>query len=236
MSFKKYCEMYSYPRMMRYLNAAGGKKTLAKKMYVGNLRLAQAVHPLLGTFEVLLRNRICFVLESSLGDKEWILNQKTGLLDDISLRKIDPATGKRENHSYFYREIEKAQKKITRDGRPVTSDAVVAELTFGFWSNLYEAGPYKLLKGAPIAVFSGKPKSVGRKDIWKMLDEIRRFRNRVSHNEPVCFDSGKYSLASFEIVYSELCDCTSYIEKNQIRFLRHTGLDNVKDVISSLKK
>ena len=167
---------------------------------------------------------------------DWILNQKAGLLDDISLRKIDPTSGKRENHSYFYREIEKAQKKITRDGRSVTSDAVVAELTFGFWSNLYDSGPYKLLKGAPIAVFSGKPKSVNRKDIWKMLDEIRRFRNRVSHNEPVCFDAGKYSLASFETVYMELCSCISYVEKTQVGFLRRSGLDNVRYVIKSLKK
>lgn len=54
-------------------------------LYYANLELAQAFHPLLGTFEVILRNQIHYALAAHFNDKEWIINQKNGFMQDRRL-------------------------------------------------------------------------------------------------------------------------------------------------------
>lgn len=48
-------------------------------------------------------------------------------------------------------------------------------------------GNDQLLKGCILACFPFKPSDINRSDISVRLDAVRDFRNRVYHNEPICF-------------------------------------------------
>ena len=66
----------SKPRYNRYLNATGNDKNRANRLYNANIRLAQATHPILTQFEVVLRNSLNLQLSSYFVDNDWIINQK----------------------------------------------------------------------------------------------------------------------------------------------------------------
>lgn len=66
----------SRPRYNRYLNATTNNKNRAKRLYNANIRLAQAMHPILTQLEVVLRNSLNLQLSSHFVDNDWIINQK----------------------------------------------------------------------------------------------------------------------------------------------------------------
>jgi hypothetical protein len=85
------------------LNATGNNNERAKKLYNANIRLAQAFHPILSQFEVVLRNNLNISLSIYFSDPEWIINQKSGFMRDNSLR----------NSHYFLRTcIQKTETKL----------------------------------------------------------------------------------------------------------------------------
>lgn len=57
----------------------------------------------------------------------------------------------------------------------------------GFWTDLFEDHNYKLLQVKPIKIFTKLPRNYGRKEVNEELRKIRLFRNRINHNEPICF-------------------------------------------------
>ncbi|MDR1632782.1 MAG: hypothetical protein LBR97_07895 [Dysgonamonadaceae bacterium] len=65
MTFGDFEQYFSATRINRYLVATNHSKEKTVKLYKANLKIAQAFHPLLGIFEVVLRNNhnepICFV-------------------------------------------------------------------------------------------------------------------------------------------------------------------------------
>ena len=61
---------FSRPRYNRYLNATGNNNERAKKLYNANIRLAQAFHPILSQFEVVLRNSLNISLSIYFSDPE----------------------------------------------------------------------------------------------------------------------------------------------------------------------
>ena len=67
----------SRPRYNRYLIATENNNGRAQKLYLANIRLAQAFHPILSQFEVVLRNSINTILSAHFADTDWIINQKT---------------------------------------------------------------------------------------------------------------------------------------------------------------
>jgi hypothetical protein len=94
---------FSRPRYNRYLNAAGNNREKAKRLYNANIRLAQAFHPILSQFEVILRNSLNIILSTHFADPDWIINQKTGFMRDNSLR----------NSHYFLRScVQKTETKL----------------------------------------------------------------------------------------------------------------------------
>ena len=68
------------------------------ELYQANLELAQAFHPLLGSFEVILRNQLHYALAAHFNDKEWIINQIG--LPQIHLVKITGQTAKENNGKF----------------------------------------------------------------------------------------------------------------------------------------
>ena len=58
MNYKNFELHFSKPRVNRYYYAAGSSRKKAIRMYKQNLLVAQSIHPVIGVFEVVLRNSI----------------------------------------------------------------------------------------------------------------------------------------------------------------------------------
>jgi Abi-like protein len=202
MRFLDYEQFFSQPRMARYLTAAKGDLLLAKRMYRANIAISAAFSPLLSAFEVCLRNQLNQQLALHFGRRDWILRETAGFMSDASL---GPAHRMRED-------ITRAERKLRFERRAASGANVLAEQTLGFWVSLFEPSHYRLLRGIPIQAFANMPTRHGRSEVFNALHTIRKFRNRVYHNEPVCFDSGKFDLKLVCAVLKNLQELSIWID------------------------
>lgn len=219
MRYRKFIRFYSYQRINKYFRAAGKDKQKAMDLYYANLELAQAFHPLIGTFEVVLRNQIHYALAAHFNDKEWIINQKDGFMQDRRL-------GAR---FWLKNEVMKAESKLHEKRMPVTAGRVIAEQNLGFWNSLFEKKPFAVLAGAPLSVFKNKPTSIDRSHINTRIIEVREFRNRINHNEPVCFINGKKDFSYALDMHRKIMELLEWIDDDIPQSL--AALDKVMVVI-----
>jgi hypothetical protein len=215
----------SRPRHNRYLSATSNNKARARRLYNANIRLAQATHPILTQFEVVLRNSLNLHLSSHFVDDDWIINQKSGFMRDHSL-----------SHSNFFlkRSIQKSENKLNRRGIPITSGKIISDQTFGFWIALFLRHHYSLIGGQPIHIFVNKPPTEDRASIYSKLDEIRNFRNRVNHCEPLCFNGNNIDCSETLAIRAILYDLIRWIEPELVPFFE--SIDNVQSKVDSLLK
>ena len=97
-----------------------------------------------------------------------------------------------------------AEKTIRNSGRTPTAGRIISEVTLGFWTSLFERKQYRVLRGQPIQIFSGLPSEIGRADVANDLTSIRTFRNRMSHNQPICFTGNDYDCSTASEVYNRM--------------------------------
>lgn len=234
MIIRDFTHYFSASRVNRYLLATGNLPDRAVRLYKANLKTSQAFHPLLGVFEVIIRNRINDILSSHFSDPDWIIHQKSGFMSDPSLSFTYKRTGQQKTNDFLRREITKAEKRLQKAKTPITSGKIVAEQSLGFWTDLFEIHHYRLLKGKPIQIFNSLPIGHGRKEISIELDKIRRFRNRINHNEPICFNGNSIDFTQSLDVYNSLTNLLTWIDPKIINLL--SDIDNVKNTINRAKK
>lgn len=234
MKFKDFKQYFSESRVNRYLIATGNSSSKAVRLYKANLKISQAFHPLLGVFEVVMRNRINDILVSHFTDPDWIINQKTGFMSDPSLRFTYKRTGHIKTNVFLKSEINKAEKRLQKAGMPITSGKIIAEQTLGFWTDLFEVHHYRLLKGKPIQIFNLLPPGHGRKEVNEELNKVRRFRNRINHNEPICFSGNNVGFTETLEVYKSLKNLLNWINPEIIKLV--SDIDRVVQIINKVKK
>lgn len=234
MKFKDFRHYFSSARVNRYLLATGNSKSKAIKLYKANLKTSQAFHPLLGVFEVIFRNRLNDILASHFSDPNWIINQKTGFMSDPSLRFTYKRTGQLKTNDFLKREINKAEKRLQKTNTPISSGKIIAEQTLGFWTDLFEVHHYRLLKGKPIQVFNSLPSGHGRKEVNDELDKVRRFRNRINHNEPICFNGNNIDFTEAMEVHKSIINLLTWIDPEIIKLI--SDIDTVKKIIDKADK
>lgn len=215
----------SRPRYNRYLQATQSDKPRAKRLYNANIRLAQAFHPLLTQFEVVLRNSIQNTVTTHFKDADWIINQKNGFMSHPSL----------SNSRYFLKEsISNTERKLRRRKIAITSGKLLADQTFGFWTALFLGHHYSLLNGCPIHVFPYKPSSENRASIYTKMEKIQKFRNRINHCEPICFNGSHIDCLDAEDIYKTLYDLIAWLDPQLIPFF--SDIDNVPSKLKLIKK
>lgn len=225
MKFKNFAQFFSTSRINRYLIATGNSNKNAIKLYKNTLKIAQSFHPLLGVLEVVLRNQINNMLIVHFADNDWIINQKKGFMIDPSLTFIYKKTGKKRTNDFLLREVKKAEMRFHKSGTPITSGKIIAEQTLAFWTDLFEVHNYKLLKGKPIQIFKTLPAGFGRKEVNDELTKIRQFRNRVNHNEPICFLLNTIDFNITKEVHQSILNVLSWIDPELIKWIKE--LDTV---------
>lgn len=236
MNYKKFSRIYSISRVSRYQKAANGDKKKAMAMYYANARLAQAFQPLISVFEVVLRNQLHYALAHHFNDVMWLVDQKNGFMSDPSLTHVVKKTGKVKVNDFLKKEVERSEKTLIQKHRNVTAGRVIAELNFGFWNSLYETHHYALLKGVPGTIFRSLPTGIGRKEINLRVQEIRNLRNRISHNEPLCFKDKAFDLTYVNEMYAMISDFLSWIDPQIINSLSKENLDKVSCQIQETSK
>src|SRR5437868_3775751 len=107
-------------RLGRYLNAAGGDKHLALRLYVWNARMGEAFYLPSQIAEVCIRNAIHKALCSKHGPQWFNLAAFRCTLPNRLRDELDKVIDS-ERGAY---------------GAGMTADHIVSGLTFGFWSHL----------------------------------------------------------------------------------------------------
>jgi len=180
----------SSPRLNTYrsfFNPIGDVELLG--CYLWSKEVAAAFFPLLQVLEITLRNAIHKEAHQRLGPY-WFDNVATR-----PSRHLSNAQQRAVNrHS---RLIQSARDDIRRDLRlrptaQVLEDRIVAKVTFGFWTNLFNIAfdvnrnPHALWPALLRPVFPNAPQRArGRNTIQGKLIEIKGFRNKAFHHEPI---------------------------------------------------
>ena len=146
-----------------------------------------------------------------------------------SLTYINKRTKKKVTNDYILKEVQKAEKKITDRGVKVTTGRVIAEQTLGFWNSFYETHHYALLSGVPCRIFKKLPSGYGRKEINDIIVQIRELRNRINHNEPICFVNRKCNFSYVKDMYKVISDFLTWIDPEIMPSLKE--VDKVLKVI-----
>jgi hypothetical protein len=214
---------FSRPRYNRYLAATAYNNDRAKRLYNANIRLAQAFHPILSQFEVILRNSLCLKMATHFADPDWIINQKSGFMSHHSL-----------NSSYYYLKtsIRKTENKLNRRAIPITNGKIISDQTFGFWIAFFLPHHYALVSGQPIHIFPYKPATEDRASIYSKLDDLRSFRNRVNHCEPICFQTHNIDCSEAIQIRTKLYNLVEWINPDLIPFLK--SIDNTQNKIDQI--
>lgn len=213
----------SRPRYNRYLAATGNNSERAKRLYNANIRLAQAFHPLITQFEVVLRNSLNLKLTAFFADQDWIINQKNGFMHHPSLRRSN----------FFLRtNVQKAESTLHRKRIPVTSGKIISDQAFGFWLAFFLGHHYALVRGQPIHIFPHKPTHEDRASIYDKLDQIRAFRNRMNHCEPLCFDNHHVDCGHALHIRNTIYELISWIDPGLPSFFG--TIDNVPSKAAQL--
>jgi hypothetical protein len=164
-------------RMATYVQAAGGNREQALRLYTRNTAVSAAFYGPLQGLEVVLRNAMHRELSAVYG-LDWYDN----LENELDAGALD--------------RIENAKRTLAKGGYAIDPPHVVAELPFGFWVSLVSKGgrgpaPKRekrrydmafwrraLYKAFPYARNS-------RPETHRPLDYLRTLRNRIAHHEPI---------------------------------------------------
>lgn len=159
------------PRLSKYLNATSGNSHQALRLYVLNTKVSAAFLTDLHYVEVALRNRFDAQLSAGF-NATWFSDPTFLPLIDVHGRNI----------------LKKAQKDAAKHwpkGLPVPPGKVIAELSFGFWHNLTDAGLEHTL-WVPYLHKAFRPRKAPKRALFNQkLEKLRQLRNRIAHHEPI---------------------------------------------------
>ena len=227
-----FIKYFSSTRIERYLSATNLNEKSCITLYKSNLNIAKAFHPILGIFEVILRNEINKVLSKHFNDSDWIINQQVEFMSDSTLSYINLSNGKIIYNRYILNAVKASVAKLTSKSIVINSNRLIAEQSLSFWTELFEKKYYKLLKGRPIKIFNTLPENIGRVEILNNLTKIRKFRNRINHNEPICFKGNSVDFNIPIEVYNSILNILKWINPETILLLQ--DIDKVLLTINNI--
>ncbi|WP_426608222.1 Abi family protein [Pantoea anthophila] len=206
-------------------------------IYLWNKQLAGAFLPALQIIEVSLRNAICAAKRRH---EETLIEQSAPAADWTALKnRIDDqwfvTVMTERNNRESWRAVEAAKSQLRKDGKPLTTENLIAKLTFGFWVSMvnrdYSNGrasylhlwPHLVPEVFPNALDKkqGTPLSVNR--IGGDLRDINTLRNRLSHHEPLWRSDKTYCVeqAINKVVrdYHKCLDVIRWINPSNLKLL-----------------
>jgi len=162
----------SPPRFGTYLRTTAGDRHKAMELYCWNTNVSAAFFIMLQYCELSIRNGAVEAVESVFG-ANWHLNR--GFAYTLAV----PKGGYRPRD-----DLTSCAAKLPTAGK------VVAELKFAFWKHLFVKGQQARIWDAQLpAAFPGYNRCLtvaqARVSLFNDIDEVRKFRNRIAHHEPI---------------------------------------------------
>jgi len=139
-------------------------------------------------------------------------------------------------HSNFFlrNNIQKSEDKLIRRKIPITNGKIISDQSFGFWVSFFLSHHYALIGGQPIHIFKNKPVNIDRACIYSNLDDIKKFRNRMNHCEPICFIGNKIDCNKVLEIRSKIYELLKWIDPNLIPFFEK--IDNILHKVNNLTR
>jgi len=210
----------SEARLNRFLAACSGSPSKAQNLYAINLKVSQSVYPILNLFEIFLRNAVNRQVVNYFDDADWIINQQNGFMNHPDLARS----------GYFIKgNIQRAANVILKKSSTVTAGKIITEQSFAFWSSLFEPHHFRLIGGAPLQCFVNKPANINRSHVTIKLNAVRNFRNRVYHNEPICFNGTAIDFSATYTIRQHILDMLNWIDPELTSFI--TQFDKIEEYI-----
>ncbi len=186
-------KVFSTKRMERYFALYPNDEAKAIRHYECNLMLAESLYVSLSVMEVALRNALCRELETMTGREDW-----------YAIFSTTPEL------SNLNRYITEAGQHITARCEQITPSKIVAELTLGFWVSLLNAEYERTLWHALRRAFPYMPRRERqRRNVSAPLNTFRRFRNRIFHNESIC-----WNLTRVEEIHAEVLKVIGWMNRD----------------------
>lgn len=158
----------SRERLTPYLHETGYHEQAALALYAWNLRLSESFYPLLSTTEIVLRNAVSSRIQSVYGNEWW---------ERVEFH----ATIGRKAKGIVLRARNTRQKEKGR----VSHGCMVAELTFGSWTNMLLA-KYEQHFWTPLSsAFPDVPSGTSYAELSGKCNRVSTLRNRIFHHEPM---------------------------------------------------
>jgi hypothetical protein len=167
--------LLSAPRFARYRDRYSGDEGLGLRLYAWNTELTAACWGPISVVEVVVRNSIHDAMRRDRRDDWW---------EEPHVRLLD-----RERFA-----IADTVQKLRRRGiEAPTPGQIVAATSFGLWVGLTDAGiPRDPLFSYETALWQPRIQkafpylgTLRRKELHRKLDDLRVFRNRLAHHEPI---------------------------------------------------
>lgn len=213
MSYNKafFEKVFSGKRMERYFALYPEDEQRALLHYRCNIQLSEAMYVSLSVFEVTLRNALCRELKQMAGRDDWYV--------------VFPNT---PGLSGLNRYITQAAKQISGRHEQITPSKIIAELTLGFWVSLLNSEYERILWKDLRRAFPFMPKAKRkRKHISAPLNRFRTFRNRVFHNESIC-----WNIERVKEIHSEIIEVLGWMNRDVPNWLaQYDRFQSVKAMI-----
>lgn len=169
----------SVPRFARYLAETAGNRDRALAVNEWNLNLGAALMRDIAHAEVALRNAYDRVMRQRWhGPAHWLLDPASPvtvpLWRNVRGRRTDLNTTNRAS-------IAEAVRRC--GGTSASPDAVLAEVSFGFWRHCTDPAHEKIL-WVPY-LHHAWPRRTDRALLHRALAAVNAARNRASHHEPL---------------------------------------------------
>lgn len=172
--------------------------------YNENLLFSKKAYVPLSILEISLKNSINNLLTIQISEK-WYEDEE--FLTKDSIQKVN-----------------EAKTILFKRGDKITKSKIIAELSFGFWVNLFKK-PYatklrtKELKKIFLNMPSKEIKTINREILYQELNHIRNFRNRVFHYEKVL------NKDSFNTIFDKIYEILGYLDGELAEYTKDLNND-----------
>ncbi len=204
----------SKERLEPYLNYHGNDLLKAFTHYKSNILISEAYYPLLAILEVGLRNSMDYQLTKKFNDKEWYDHRD--FVKIASRFQID--------------RISQARTNILSEKKEISPGRIIAELSFGFWTSLFDTKfEMTLWKNLRLA-FPNCPKNMRkRKTMSTKFNRIRRLRNRIFHHEAI-----SWNLTVLDEYKKEIIEGIAWLNNELVDWV--SELNHIDETISNYRE
>jgi len=187
----------------KYITEKRFSKYESLEQYEENLLLSKKYYIPLSILEVTLRNAINQHFEKFYG-AGWLLNEASFLQKDHLSKIFD------------------AKQKIKSRKETLLKEKLIAELSFGFWVNLFKSSYDSQMRIANLKqIFTNLPskdvKLINRNELFQIINHIRNFRNRIFHHEKIV------NKIEFQNIGTEIDEILGYLHKDILAFSKRVN-------------